>query len=85
MKKVYILNSNINTKMDYQEAKDYLQEYLHFTLDSTLNLRTMAKQDELIKILLETYFIQDETEENDDVWEDDTKEREQEYRELQGF
>ena len=82
--KIYKLNSNINELMDYEEAIDYLQQEFHFTLDNTLSLRVMIKQNELIEVLLETYFITEEIEEND-YYEDDTREREREYRIMQGF
>ncbi len=85
MKRIYRLNSNINEEMDYEEATEYLQEHLHFTLDNTLNLRAIVKQNELIEVLLEAYFITEEIEENKDMWQDDIKERELEYREVQGF
>ena len=82
--KIYKLNSNINELMDYEEAIDYLQQEFHFTLDNTLSLRVMIKQNELIEVLLETYFTTEEIEEND-YYEDDTREREREYRIMQGF
>ena len=38
-----------------------------------------------MEILLDSYFIIEDVEENDDCWEDDTIEREREYRKAQGF
>ncbi len=83
--KKYRLNSNISEQMNYEEARDYLQENLGFKLDSTFNLKTIANQNEMIEVLIETYFTVEEVEENEGCYEDDLKEREIEYRKVQGF
>ncbi len=83
--KIYRLNSNINEQMDYEEARDYLQEHLGFKLDSAFNLKTIANQNEMIEVLIETYFTVEEVEENEDYYENDIEEREKEYRKAQGF
>lgn len=82
--KIYRLNSNINEEMDYEEAIEYLQQEFHFTLDTTFNLKEIKEQHEIMEVLLEAYFTVDEPEEND-CYEDDTREREIEYRKVQGF
>lgn len=82
--KIYRLNSNINKEMDLEEAIDYLQESLHFKLESTFNLKEIKEQTEMIEVLLDAYFTVDEIE-DDEYYEDDTKEREIEYRKVQGF
>lgn len=83
--KIYRLNSNINEQMDYEEARDYLQEHLAFKLDSTFNLKTIANQNEMIEVLIEAYFTVEEVEENEDYYESEIEEREKEYRKEQGF
>lgn len=83
--KIYRLNSNINEEMDLEEAIDYLQTKFHFTLDKVETVEKANEQSEMIEVLLDTYFIIDETEDEEDTWEDDTSEREIEYRKVQGF
>lgn len=82
--KIYRLNSNINKEMDLEEVIDYLQTSLHFTLDEVQTVEHATEQSEMIEVLLEAYFTIDETEENEE-YEDDTQEREFEYRKVQGF
>lgn len=82
--KIYRLNSNINEEMDLEKAIDYLQEELQFKLDFVTSVEDTSKQSEMIEVLLEAYFTIDETEENEE-YEDDTQERYEEYRKVQGF
>lgn len=81
--KVYTLIES-GEKMDMEEAIDFLQTDLHFTLDKAKNVEESNKQSELMEILIDSYFLI-EDEEEEDYWEDDRKEREREYREMQGF
>lgn len=82
--KIYRLNSNINKEMDLEEAIDYLQESLHFKLDEVQTLEHSTAQSEMIEVLLDSYFIVEDVEENEE-YEDDIQEREIEYRKVQGF
>ncbi len=82
--KIYRLNSNINKEMDLEEAIDYLQESLHFKLDEVQTVEHATEQSEMIEVLLDSYFTVEDVEENED-YEDDTQEREIEYRKVQGF
>lgn len=82
--KIYRLNSNINKEMDLEEAMDYLQENLHFKLDEVQTLEHSTAQSEMIEVLLDSYFTVEDVEENEE-YEDDTQEREIEYRKVQGF
>jgi hypothetical protein len=81
--KVYTLIES-GEKMDMEEAIDFLQTDLHFTLDKAKNVEESNKQSELMEILIDSYFLI-EDEEEEDYGEDDRKEREREYREMQGF
>lgn len=82
--KKYILMETMQ-EMDYEEAKDWLLFNLHFNLDYTEDVNEIQRQNELMEVLLDSYFIIEDVEENDDCWEDDTIEREREYRKVQGF
>ena len=81
--KKYILNETMQ-EMDYEEAKDWLLFNLHFNLDYTEDVNEIQRQNELMEILLDSYFIIEDVEEGE-YWEDDTEEREKEYRKVQGF
>ena len=82
--KKYILNETMQ-EMDYEEAKDWLLFNLHFNLDYTEDVNEIQRQNELIEILLDSYFIIEDVEEDEDYWEDDYNERYREYRKAQGF
>ena len=82
--KKYILNETMQ-EMDYEEAKDWLLENLHFNLDYTEDVNEIQRQNELMEILLDSYFIIEDVEEDEDYWEDDYNERYREYRKAQGF
>lgn len=81
--KKYILMETMQ-EMDYEEAKDWLLFNLHFNLDYTEDIHEKERQNELMEILLDSYFIIEDVEEGE-YWEDDTIEREREYRKAQGF
>lgn len=81
--KKYILMETMK-EMDYEEAKDWLLFNLHFNLDYTEDIYEKERQNELMEILLDSYFIIEDVEEGE-YWEDDTIEREREYRKAQGF
>ena len=76
--KIYKLNSNPYEEMDLEEATDWLQNNCHFKLEYTSNVEETTIQAEMLEILLEAYFFTDEIE--DGELEDDTEEREREFR-----
>lgn len=79
--KIYKLNSNPYQEMDLEEATDWLQNNCHFKLEHTSNVEESTNQAEMIEILLEAYFFTEELE--DDESEDDTEDREREFRREQ--
>lgn len=82
--KKYFLNETMQ-EMDFEEARDWLLYNLHFNLDYTENPAEIERQNELINVLLDTYFIFEDDEDEKDVWEYDYNERMAEYRKMQGF
>ncbi len=82
--KKYYLNENMK-EMDLEEAIDYLMTDLHFSLDYVITTYETEKQSEMLEILLDSYFTVIEEEDDEDYWEDDSIEREREYRKIQGF
>ena len=84
-KKYRYFENETMEEYDYEGAKDWLIWNLHFSLDYTTDTYEIAAQNELIEVLLETYFTREEIEDPEETWEDDSKEREREYKELQGF
>lgn len=84
--KKYILNETMQ-EMTYEEAKDWLLFNLHFNLDYTENKDEKDRQNELIEILIDAYFIIEDVEEydEDDFWGDDFNERMNEYWKMQGL
>ena len=76
--KIYKLNSNPYVEMDLEEATDWLQNNCHFKFDYVSSLEETTKQAEMLEILLEAYFFTEEIE--DEESEDDTEEREREFR-----
>lgn len=79
--KIYKLHSNPYTKMDLEEATDWLQNNCHFKFDYVSSLEETTNQAEMLEILLEAYFFTEEIE--DEESEDDTEEREKEFRREQ--
>ena len=76
--KIYKLHSNPYTEMDLEEATDWLQNNCHFKFDYVSSLEETTNQAEMLEILLEAYFFTEEIE--DEESEDDTEEREREFR-----
>ena len=76
--KIYKLNSNPYAEMDLEEATDWLQNNCHFKFDYVSSLEETTNQAEMLEILLEAYFFTEEIE--DEESEDDTEEREREFR-----
>ena len=79
--KIYKLNSNPYAEMDLEEATDWLQNNCHFKFDYVSSLEETTNQAEMLEILLEAYFFTEEIE--DEESEDDTEEREREFRREQ--
>lgn len=79
--KIYKLHSNPYTEMDLEEATDWLQNNCHFKFDYVSSLEETTNQAEMLEILLEAYFYTEEVEDNES--EDDTEEREREFRREQ--
>ena len=79
--KIYKLNSNPYAEMDLEEATDWLQNNCHFKFDYVSSLEETTNQAEMLEILLEAYFYTEEIE--DEESEDDTEEREREFRREQ--
>ena len=79
--KIYKLHSNPYTEMDLEEATDWLQKNCHFKFDYVSSLEETENQAEMLEILLEAYFFTEEIE--DEESEDDTEEREREFRREQ--
>ena len=79
--KIYKLNTNPYEEMDLDEAIEWLQFNCHFTLDYVTTVKETDAQTEMIEVLLETYFYTEITDEEPS--EDDTEEREKEYRREQ--
>lgn len=79
--KIYKLHSNPYTEMDLEEATDWLQNNCHFKFDYVSSLEETTNQAEMLEILLEAYFFTEEI--ADEESEDDTEEREREFRREQ--
>lgn len=77
--KIYKLHSNPYTEMDLEEATDWLQNNCHFKLEYNSNVEESTNQSEMLEVLLEAYFFTEITDEEEPS-EDDTEEREDEYR-----
>ena len=80
--KVYTLNTRPDEQMTLDDAIDWLQENLFFKLDEVNSVEETTIQSEFIDVLLDAYFIIEEID-DDDSWEDDTEEREKEFRREQ--
>ena len=79
--KIYKLHTNPYEEMDLDEATDWLQNNCHFKFDYVSSLEETTNQAEMLEILLEAYFFTEEIE--DEESEDDTEEREREFRREQ--
>lgn len=80
--KIYTLNSRPDEQMTLDEAIDWLEENLHFTRDYVFTLKETEAQAKMIDVLIDAYFIVEEIDDGDS-WEDDTEEREREFRREQ--
>lgn len=80
--KIYKLHTNPYEEMDLEEAMDWLQTNCHFKLDYVTTVEETTNQNEMIEVLLEAYFFTEITDEDEES-EDDTEEREKEYRREQ--
>lgn len=77
--KIYTLNTRPDEQMTLDDAISWLEENLHFTRDEVITVEETNAQAEMIDVLIDAYFIV-ETIDDNDRWEDDTEEREREYR-----
>ena len=83
----YLLNDNPKVIMDLEDVIDYLQVNFHFTLDKVQKVEDTEKQSGMLEVLIDSFFtvIDEDEEDEEDYWENDIKEREREYRKMQGF
>ena len=78
----------INAITDGVEEKyidEFIENYFCISIIKTDKPDKLQKQIELIELLKEQYFIEEEIDEDEDTWEYDQMEREREYRLMQGF
>lgn len=72
----------INAITDGVEEKyidEFIENYFCISIIKTDKPDKLQKQIELIELLKEQYFIEEEIDEDEDTWENDIKEREHEY------
>ena len=78
----------INAITDGVEEKyidEFIENYFCISIIKTDKPDKLQKQIELIELLKEQYFIEEEIDEDEDTWDYDKMEREREYRLMQGF
>ena len=78
----------INAITDGVEEKyidEFIENYFCISIIKTDKPNELQKQIELIELIKEQYFIEEEIDEDEDTWEYDQMEREREYRLMQGF
>ena len=78
----------INAITDGVEEKyidEFIENYFCISIIKTDKPDKLQKQIELIELIKEQYFIEEEIDEDEDTWEYDQMEREREYRLMQGF
>lgn len=76
----------INAITDGVEEKyidEFIENYFCISIIKTDKLNELQKQIELIELIKEQYFIEEEIDEDEDTWENDIKEREHEYWQSQ--
>lgn len=72
----------INAITDGVEEKyidEFIENYFCISIIKTDKPNELQKQIELIELIKEQYFIEEEIDEDEDTWENDSKEREHEY------
>lgn len=78
----------INAITDGVEEKyidEFIENYFCISIIKTDKPNELQKQIELIELIKEQYFIEEEIDEDEDTWDYDKMEREREYRLMQGF
>lgn len=76
----------INAITDGVEEKyidEFIENYFCISIIKTDKPEEIQKQIELIELIKEQYFIEEEIDEDEDTWENDIKEREHEYWQSQ--
>ena len=75
----------INEGVDENYIDEFIEEYFGFKFYDLIKPDERERQIELIELIKEQYFIEEEIDEVEDIWDYDKMEREREYRLMQGF
>ena len=69
----------INEGVEDKYIDEFIEFYFNLQFLKTDKPEEIQKQIELIELIKEQYFIEEEIDEEEDTWENDSKEREHEY------
>lgn len=69
----------INEGVEDKYIDEFIEFYFNLQFFKTDKPEEIQKQIELIELIKEQYFIEEEIDEDEDTWENDIKEREHEY------
>ena len=69
----------INEGVEEKYIDEFIEFYFNLQFFKTDKPDEIQKQIELIELIKEQYFIEEEIDEDEDTWENDIKEREHEY------
>lgn len=75
----------INEGVEEEYLNEFIEDFFNIKLLNTTNPEEASRQIELIEVIKEQYFIEEEIDEVEDIWDYDKMEREREYRQMQGF
>ena len=75
----------INEGVEEEYLNEFIEDFFNIKFLDTTNPEEVSRQIELIEVIKEQYFIEEEIDEDEDVWSYDKMEREREYRQMQGF
>ena len=75
----------INEGVEDKYIDEFIEFYFNLQFLKTDKPEEIQKQIELIELIKEQYFIEEEIDEDEDTWDYDKMEREREYRLMQGF
>lgn len=75
----------INEGVEEKYIDEFIENYFCISIIKTDKPNELQKQIELIELIKEQYFIEEEIDEDEDTWDYDKMEREREYRLMQGF
>lgn len=73
----------INEGVEDKYVDEFIENYFCISIIKTDKPEEIQKQIELIELIKEQYFIEEEIDEDEDTWENDIKEREHEYWQSQ--